>query len=253
MRSVSVATGTRRPVRAPEPHSLPRVTRASWRRLPCALQEAPPSRRAEDEPAVTRTWPLVWSRRGYIRAPPSAPAHARGWWWLAPTVGFQKPKDMLGQCGTMSDARGSSSGRRRRPLSNVSATGTTSAPGACLRSRLRRGDAPTLPPNLPRYIVAKATGLGRSVANGRRMQFETRLFRSGSVVRFGVLRPGPSAHVGEGKPPPRKFHVGWAYGLLIVAGFCTWGGMLLLLCCNFCLPSRAPCWLGSAAGGSRRL
>ena len=56
--------------------------------------------------------------------PPSAPAHARGWWWLAPTVGFQKPKDMLGQCGTMSDARGSSSGRRRRPLSNVSATGT---------------------------------------------------------------------------------------------------------------------------------
>ena len=89
----------------------------------------------------------------------------------------------------------------------------------CLRSRLRRGDAPTLPPNLPRYIVAKATGLGRSVANGRRMQFETRLFRSGSVVRFGVLRPGPSAHVGEGKPPPRREHAGWAYGLLLVAGF----------------------------------
>ena len=151
--------------------------------------------------------------------PPSAPAHARGWWWLAPTVGFQKPKDMLGQCGTMSDARGSSSGRRRRPLSNVSATGTTSAPGACLRSRLRRGDAPTLPPNLPRYIVAKATGLGRSVANGRRKQFETRLFRSGSVVRFGVLRPGPSAHVGEGKPPPRRGRAGWAYCLLLVAGF----------------------------------
>ena len=188
--------------------------------------------------------------------PPSAPAgrrHARGWWWLAPTGGFQKPKDMLGQCGTMSDARGSSSGRRRRPLSNVSATGTTSAPGACLRSRLRRGDAPTLPPNLPRYIVAKATGLGRSVANGRRKQFETRLFRSGSVVRFGVLRPGPSAHVGEGKPPPCRDPAGWAYGLLLVAGFCTWGGMLLLLCGLFCLPSRAPCWLGSAAGGSRRL
>ena len=70
MRSASVATGTRRPVRAPEPPSLPRVTRASWRRLPCALQEAPPSRRADDEPAVTRTWPLVWSRRGYIRVPP---------------------------------------------------------------------------------------------------------------------------------------------------------------------------------------
>ena len=170
MRSASVATGTRRPVWAPEPPSLPRVSRASWRRLPCALQEAPPSRRADDEPAVTRTWPRVWSRRGYIRAPPPHQQHARGWWWLAPTVGFQKPKDMLGQCGTMSDARGSSSGRRRRPLSNVSATGTTSAPGACLRSRLRRGDAPTLPPNLPRYIVAKATGLGRSVANGRRMQ-----------------------------------------------------------------------------------
>ena len=131
--------------------------------------------------------------------------------------------------------------------------GDTSAPGACLRSLFRRGDAPTLPPNLPRYIVAKATGLGRSVANGRRMQFETRLFRSGSVVRFGVLRPGPSAHVGEGKPPPRKFHAEWAYGLLLVAGFCTWGGMLLLLCYPFCLPSRAPCWLGSAGGGSRRL
>ena len=101
----------------------------------------------------------------------------------------------------------------------------------------------------PTVYSRDATGLGRSVANGRRMQFETRLFRSGSVVRFGVLRPGPSAHVGEGKPPPRKFHVGWAYGLLIVAGFCTWGGMLLLLCCNFCLPSRAPCWLGSAGGG----
>ena len=131
--------------------------------------------------------------------------------------------------------------------------GDTSASGACLRSLLRRGDAPTLPPNLPRYIVAKATGLGRSVANGRRKQFETRLFRSGSVVRFGVLRPGPSAHVGEGKSPPRKVHAEWAYGLLLVAGFCTWGGMLLLLCGLFCLPSRAPCWLGSAAGGSRRL
>ena len=107
--------------------------------------------------------------------------------------------------------------------------GDTSASGACLRSLLRRGDAPTLPPNLPRYIVAKATGLGRSVANGRRMRFETRLFRSGSVVRFGVLRPGPSAHVGEGKPPPRRERAGWAYGLLLVAGFCTWGGMLLLL------------------------
>lgn len=59
--------------------------------------------------------------------PPSAPAgrrHARGWWWLTSTGGFQKPKDMLGQCGTMSDARGSSSGRRRRPLSNACATGT---------------------------------------------------------------------------------------------------------------------------------
>ena len=232
MRSASVATGIRRPVRAPEPPSLPRVTRASWRRLPCALQETPPSRRADDEPAVTRVRPLVWSRCGCIPAPPSAPAgrrHARGWWWLTSTGGFQKPKDMLGQCGTMSDARGSSPGRRRRPLSNVSATGTTSAPGTCLRSRLRRGDAPTLPPNLTRYIVAKATGLGSSVANGRRMQFETRLFRSGPVVRFGVLRPGPSAHVGEGKPPPRKFPAEWAYGLLLVAGFCTWGGMLLLL------------------------
>ena len=59
--------------------------------------------------------------------PPSAPAgrrHARGWWWLTSTGGFQKPKDMLGQCGTMSDARGSSPGRRRRPLSNACATGT---------------------------------------------------------------------------------------------------------------------------------
>ena len=77
--------------------------------------------------------------------PPSAPAgkrHARGWWWLAPTVGFQKPKDMLGQCGTMSDARGSSPGRRRRPLSNACATGTLLGAWCLLAVAVSQGRCP---------------------------------------------------------------------------------------------------------------
>ena len=198
MRSASVATGTRRPVRAPEATAFPPPGDSSVV-APAALWlaegAAKPTRRRRARRDPCPAAGLVEVRL-YPR-PPSAPAgrrHARGWWWLAPTGGFQKPKDMLGQCGTMSDARGSSPGRRRRPLSNVSATGTTSAPGACLRSRLRRGDAPTLPPNLPRYIFAKerlgsAAAWPTAAGSSLKRVFFGRGLRSGSGSCGLVLRP----------------------------------------------------------------